>query len=82
MPMQYRLYFLKPGQQAPDGSTGWMINDGLLWLGETGTHPEKATLGKHLKTDPVFAEDYDHREATHFEIHSYENQPEVDEEEI
>ena len=38
--MEYRKFILKPGQQAPLGSTGQGIDDGILWLGEVGTFPK------------------------------------------
>ena len=38
--MEYRKFILKPGQQAPAGSTGQGIDDGILWFGEANTFPK------------------------------------------
>jgi hypothetical protein len=34
--MEYRKFYLKPGQQAPEGSTGrGLLDGGIEWVGET-----------------------------------------------
>jgi hypothetical protein len=57
--MKYKI-FLKPGQQAPEGTTGISMTDGgLVWEGDEKDVPTKALLGYRLPTDPEFATEYD-----------------------
>lgn len=75
--MEHRLVFLTPGQQAPNGSTGIMINDGIVQIGEEDTFPTEALLGLILITDPTPNLTYDSRLMTEQEIYDYENPPET-----
>ena len=77
---EYRVFFLSSGQMAPEGSTGRTISGGIMWIGEEGTFPTTATLGKHLDTDPEFSTTYNHRAATEEEIEEYNNPPAQEEE--
>ena len=57
--MKYKIY-LKPGQQAPEGSTGVCLTDGgIVWEGEEKDLPTEAILGNRLDTDPVFDTKYE-----------------------
>jgi len=77
---EYRLFWLSPGQKAPNGSTGHMLsNGGIMWAGVSGTFPTEATLGYHLDTDPEFETEYDNRLATEEEIYDYLNPEESEE---
>jgi len=83
MDMEYRVFFLSSGQQAPEGSTGVGVEGGgIMWVGEVDTFPTESTLGKHLKTDPDFSTTYNHRSATDDEIYDYENPAEIEDEDI
>jgi len=76
--MEHRLVFLTPGQQAPIGSMGVMINNGIVWIGEEGTFPSEALLGLILITDPTPVLTYNSRLMTEEEIYEYENPEPVD----
>ena len=73
---EYRLFWLTPGQQAPDGSTGHMLsNGGIVWTGVSGTFPDEAILGTILDTDMEPDTTYDNRAATQDEIDEYNTPP-------
>ena len=78
--MEYRLFFLTPGQKTPNGSKGVMINDGIVWIGEEGTFPTEATLGLILVSDPTPLLTYDSRLMTTEEIDLYNNPPVIERE--
>jgi len=46
---EYRIYNLTPGQQAPAGSTGHAMPNGIVWIGVDGTFPTKATTDPNMK---------------------------------
>ena len=77
--MEYRLFFLKPGQMAPEGSTGRGIGDGIVWIGEAETFPTEALLGLILITDPTPELTYESRLMTEEELYIYNNPPAYDE---
>jgi hypothetical protein len=69
--MEYRLFFLTPGQQAPSGSTGIMVGDGIVWIGEPGTFPNEVSKGFILPTDSSVSETYDSRLMGEDEVELY-----------
>lgn len=78
MAEEYRLFFLTPGQMAPEGSTGVSVNNGLVWIGESGTFPLVVKKGKKLSTDQEISNVYNNRLMTEVEIYLYNNPPTSD----
>jgi hypothetical protein len=77
MAQEYRVFFLTPGQQSPEGNTGFVLsNGGMIWIGEEGDFPAEATLGYQTSGDIEPETTYDNRLATEDEIDEYENRPE------
>ena len=67
---EYRLVELSSGQQAPDGSTGVGLGDGIVWVGRKGAFPSKAT-GDPNDPNCEFAATYINRLMSKKEIREY-----------